>query len=404
MKEPTVEMAALALVVGFLCFSRADAGSGLDPSWSDGIRLEAPDGSVKLKLGGRLQDDWVFQRGEDSLLAALGDSTGPAVLEDGTEFRRVRFYFSGVVGRITEFKSQLDFAGGSVAVKDLYVGVKKIPALGTVRVGNQYEPMGLNEMTSSKYITFIERATPMIFSASRRAGLLATNRVGPVMWTGMFWRESSGVGKSVGSGEYNVTGRVAVVPYDEDGGRRLVHVGVAASRRSPTGDAVEYSSRPENHLAPRYVSASVAATDVNVFAGEGAVVLGPLSVQGEILQAATNSVDGKDPAFLAYYAFASFFLTGEHRPYSASTGTFGRVKPRSSFDGEGGKGAWEAAARFSHLDLDDAGVTGGRLDDVTVGLNWYLNPNFRWMLDYVHADLEKAGTSNAVLTRFQTDF
>ncbi len=56
----------------------------------------------------------------------------------------------------------------------------------------------------------------------------------------------------------------------------------------------------------------------------------------------------------------------------------------------GGSGAWEVAARISSLDLDDDGTDGGELDDLTFGVNWYLNPNTRLMLDYILADLDPA--------------
>ncbi|HMB70307.1 MAG TPA: porin, partial [bacterium] len=131
---------------------------------------------------------------------------------------------------------------------------------------------------------------------------------------------------------------------------------------------------------------------------------GTVSFQGEFLSASTAALDDSDPTFTGWYAFGSWFLTGEHRPYKQSSGTFDRPEPASNFDGEGGVGAWELAVRMSRIDLDDGDIAGGRLDDVTVGLNWYLNPNFRWMANYVLADLEDAGSSHALLTRFQTDF
>jgi phosphate-selective porin OprO/OprP len=60
-----------------------------------------------------------------------------------------------------------------------------------------------------------------------------------------------------------------------------------------------------------------------------------------------------------------------------------------------GWGAWEFKARWSYIDLNDAGITGNRLSDFTFGVNWYLNPNFRVMLDYIHADLDKAAGAGA---------
>ena len=51
-------------------------------------------------------------------------------------------------------------------------------------------------------------------------------------------------------------------------------------------------------------------------------------------------------------------------------------------------GAWEVAARLSHVDLNDGSganrIQGGILDGVTLGLNWYFNDNLKFQLDYVY--------------------
>ena len=375
------------------------AGPDLNVSWSNGLRIADEEGHVKIKMGGRVMSDWVFQRGDDE----LKDAVGP--LQDGTEFRRLRFYFAGTIHKVTEFKLQLEFSGGSVGTRDVYLGLKKVPVLGTVRVGHQFEPMGLSELTSSKYMTFIERATPMAFVASRKTGILATRTIGKkAMWAAMVSRNCDGTGESVESGQYNYTGRLAVVPVSEDGGKKLLHLGVSGSRRNPSGNEVSFSARPENHLAPRFVRASVDGDAETVIGAEAAAVLGSVSVQGEYLMSSVDALDGSDPSFGGWYAFVSWFVTGEHRPYSQKAGSFSRVKPTENYDGAGGRGALELGARLSQIDLNDGDIMGGKLQNLTFAANWYLNPVFRIMANYVRADLDGVGVSNSFITRAQIDF
>jgi phosphate-selective porin OprO/OprP len=87
-----------------------------------------------------------------------------------------------------------------------------------------------------------------------------------------------------------------------------------------------------------------------------------------------------------------YFLTGEHRFYNRKTAAFGRVTPNSNFtgfgigdgcDGDGcepgcGSGAWQVGIRYSWIDLDNRGFRGGTIHDLTLGLNWFLNPYMKW--------------------------
>ena len=69
--------------------------------------------------------------------------------------------------------------------------------------------------------------------------------------------------------------------------------------------------------------------------------------------------------------------------------------------------AFELAARVTRVDLDDSGegVDGGSMTDVTVGANWYLNPNSRVMVNLVRAAIDEVdGAVYAAVTRFAVDF
>jgi phosphate-selective porin OprO/OprP len=121
-----------------------------------------------------------------------------------------------------------------------------------------------------------------------------------------------------------------------------------------------------------------------------------------------------DTTFWGAYAQLSYFLTGEHRNYKLGGGAFGRVKPNANFNPvQGDWGAFQLATRFSYVDLNDEFARGGKMWDITAGINWHLYPNARISLNYVHADLKDRavttdpnldGNSDIVEARFQLDF
>ena len=51
----------------------------------------------------------------------------------------------------------------------------------------------------------------------------------------------------------------------------------------------------------------------------------------------------------------------------------------------GGRSAWQVGVRFSYLDLTNKAIDGGQVADMTVGLNWFLNPNLKIQANYLLA-------------------
>ena len=83
-----------------------------------------------------------------------------------------------------------------------------------------------------------------------------------------------------------------------------------------------------------------------VAAVESAWVHDSVSLQGEAFWARATSPTRPDPDFNGAYLFASWFVTGEYRPYDREHAIFKQVKPKHDF-GKGGSGALELAARYS---------------------------------------------------------
>jgi phosphate-selective porin OprO/OprP len=311
----------------------------------------------------------------------------------------------GSVYKNMEYKLQADFADGGADLKDVYLGLTDL-SIGKLRIGHFKEPFSLDELTSAKYITFLERGLPNAFAPSRNSGFMLHDTAlgNRATWAVGLFRDTDDTGMDIDDGGYNVTGRITGLPWYEDDGASLLHLGAAYSYRNPD-DSLRYRSRPETHLTDRFVDTLTFTSDqVDLLGLEAAWVEGPLSLQGEYVMASADLMGGSDPDFSGYYGQVSYFLTGEHRKYKASSAAFDRVKPRKNFAQGGGCGAWELKARYSHIDLDSKTITGGELDDIAAGVNWYLNPNVRVMWDYIHADADDRGEADIVMMRCQVDF
>lgn len=386
------------------CFSGTCLGADGDIKvyWKGGLRLESKDKQVKLKLGGRIQHDFGFFS-ED-----LGIQTTIGPLSNGTEPRRARIYLSGTLHKHVDFKAQYDFAGGDAVFKDVYVGLSGVPGLGKIRVGHLKEPFSLEQYTSSNNITFMERALPNIFSPSRNMGIKVSNHYdNKVTWGLGLFRNTDDFAESRGDGDVNATARLTGIPWYQEKGKQAVHLGLSVSHRSPSNPSFRYRQRPEAHLLPRFVdTGSITSSSANLVSPEFAWVYGPASIQTEYVHVELNSVsEVGHPSFHGYYLQGSYFLTGEYRNYRASEGAFKGIKPLKKVNiDDRALGAWEIAVRLSSIDLNDTTISGGKLDDVTLGLNWYLNSNARVMWNYIRAEISTVGKANLFQMRLQLNF
>ncbi len=400
-------------------------------------------GKPSIKVGGRIQADWALFGQGDASRNVYGD------LQDGCEFRRARIFVSGDAFHVVDYKIQMDFAdtdtgsgsteaiyyrdgGGnlqrvldadgnpvsavtstktiqSTAFKDVYIGLSELPFIGHARIGHFKEPFGLEQLTSARFITFMERSLSDegAFVPARRMGIMAYDTYLDERGTwaiGAFRSEQTNGAEPPfrldDDGGTAVTMRATFLPWYDDSikdhpGRGLLHTGIAYSYRNIDDGTARFRSRPEAHLSPARVvdTGSIHnVPDEQLLGLELASVYGPLSVQAEYFGCWVPR-EGIGVAYLnGGYVYASFFLTGENRHYSRSKGAFDRVKPFTNFfrvrtgDGiQNGWGAWEVAYRYSYIDLVDngVGVNGGVADDHTLGLNWYLNPYTRVMWNYV---------------------
>lgn len=339
-----------------------------------GLPALGQDDYPTIGFGGRVQLDYAFY---DDDVRELGD---------GGEVRRARLFAEGQLAPDWTYKAQFDFAGGDVATKDLYLAYTGLAA-GTVTLGQFKQPLSLENLTSSKYLTFIERALPTGLASDRRLGIgFETGGDRFVFAASAYGQEveEEGIDEGLGAGA-----RVAYTPYRGDDA--LLHLGLAAAwEEAPdASDTLRLRVRPESHVTDvRLVDTGTldGVDDLTRMGLEAAWVQGPFSLQGEYLGVDVSRTLAPDFTGDGWYVFGSWFLTGESRPYKG--GAFGRVKPR------GEHGAWELALRYSTLDFDDGSVAGGEEDNLTLGLNYYVTSHLKFQGNYTQVESTRAGIAD----------
>ncbi|MFL5327565.1 MAG: OprO/OprP family phosphate-selective porin [Gemmataceae bacterium] len=363
---------------------------------------------LNFEMQGRIQADAIFVSQTPKDKAIVGD------YQNVVGFRRARLGAKGDVGEQIHWVSEFDFAGGSIAFKDVYIAADQLPIVRQLRVGNFPEPFSLEGATSSNVFPFCERSPIMALDPARHWGVgffSFTENERLTCQGGAFRSGSGNDGNDIGDGnDMAYTLRVTGLPYYDcdENSYRLIHIGGAVSQTFLKNDVFTLNQGPQtsllkpvdNPLSPFQPNLSLNASQYQLFNVQTATVCGPLSLQAEWTAADVDQVAG-GPVFLnGCYVFGSWFVTGEHRQYSTKDGAFGMTQVHRPFVRMAGShnlccgpGAWELTARFAYSNFENSNIPvpanglkqGNRLAETTVGVNWYLNDYARIMFNYVNA-------------------
>ena len=391
--------------------------------FKDGLRIDSPEKNFTLRVTLVVFLDGGYISADEELEAAFPDLEGPEL-----DFRWFRLSGFGTIYDWAQFKIDMDFANIR-EFKDNYIRFIKIPYIRFITLGHMKEPFSLEEWMSGRSRTFMERSLPTrAFAPGRNIGIRRhtaalekrmTWGVGAFLNTGSFGDFGEGKDEVSEANGWNITGRVTYLPWYEEEGRRLLHLGLSYTHKVQDQIDPDFRvglrTRPESRLTDdRLVNTDeFLAKSADLFNPELAMVSGPLSFQGEYFHSFHNADALGDPQFWGFYLYGSYFITGEHRNYGRPSGTFFRTEPKRKFNPRQGRwGAWEVAARFSFIDLNDEAIRGGKEANFTAGLNWYLNKKTRFMFNYINALVKDRETPPAVdsgrahifQARFQIEF
>ncbi len=381
--------------------------TGMKVKWKGAPEFSSADGAFKMKIRGRLYFDYGSVTAKDGAGVNI-----PADKINGTEVRTARLGVEGLLFKNVKYKFEADFEGNKVTVKDAYMQYKFKPV--SVTVGQFKHMNSLEEQTSSRYITFMERASfTDAFKLSRRVGIaLGSHGKNWTVKAGYFF-EGFGSTNATANDSNLFAARATFSPHVADGVK--VHVGASFFSRNENGMTYNhgYKQRPHNHQSEKYVRSQKFDIDRETFFGlELASVMGPFSAQAEWAWmknslASTETATAKDPSYNGGYISLSYFVTGESRSYSGKKGSFGRVKVANPVN-EGGSGAFQIAARYDVVDLVHE-TFGEKQNTLLLGVNWHLNNHSRIMANYSHSNVkDSVGVTNnkidAIGARFQVDW
>lgn len=361
--------------------------------------------------------------------------------------RRVRLGAEGTMPGGFDYKVEVDFANSGTSFGDVFVGYapKTLPI--QIRTGNFETLNGLEQISSSNQVTFIERAAMNdAFLNSRRLGAA-------VAWQSRDddWRAEAGLFTGHGiDGSFDNNGWIgaARLVYAPKALGGQLHFGLNYQHRQfasnnggtassgvnmpSTNQLARYRARPNSQLTDvRFIdTGSFAARSDRIIGIEAAGVFGPFHVGGEAqwlkadAYAAGDTATGLaaftggntavtpvgNPGFFAAYGELGWFITGETRRYRRGDGAWGRTRVRNPLS-KGGAGAFQLATRFEHVDLDDDGLKAGLTNNFTTGvgsaaapatrlgrggtqtsylvaLNWLPSDYVRLMLNYGRIEVE----------------
>ncbi len=405
----TLKVAALAVL--------AVAASNVyaDPAETKGgIKVKTEDGRFEATVGGRIQFDYYnFSEDESARIGTTPFGTGVAATganRGGAAFRRAYLTLTGKAYG-WDYKFENDFAGATgngASFREMWIGTKFGP--GKIIIGQHKPFRGMEELASSNEITLIERPN------TTATGIYN----GRQFLTGLFYKGNT---DSFGYGIHAATlapatatteghsfgARAYYFPLSADGS--TLHIGLAySSDREDAGSSNATSTfQYGGRRGPSITLGNAGAANANTFGtqdtihGELAGAFGPFTLQAEYAMATLEEGFGtaaapSDIDVIAYYAQASYFITGESKVYKKDRGAFGTPKPNNDF------GAVELVARYEaseNKETDTAqargcalgGVAAGSFQtcegsQITVGANWYVNPNARFMLNYYIAEAD----------------
>ncbi|MBV1876031.1 MAG: porin [Pseudomonadales bacterium] len=342
-----------------------------------GLKIYTADKAFSFKLGGRVQ--WDFDVYDGALTAdndrrSGGDLRRARIELGGTFYTDWRYVFTVNLGQANS-SGKTNFSSVGIS----YHGWD----WGSVFVGRTKEPFGLEELTSSKSITSIERAywveaTDVDSQPNYGIRVDGFSDFG-LGWSAAINNPSGGPKDDSGQENFAFTGRLFYAPIAEPG--HTLHFGAAFTDRG-IDDPVELNGFKLDiaEHGGKLDSRKLLLDEDRQWQLEAVMIRGQVSLQGEYFHRHLGgAAGGPDGDVDGYYIQLAYTLTGESRGYKNKVGYIDSIKP-------GAGGAWEVVLKYDYIEFDQDGFDTEEVSGVLIGTNYYPNRNMKIMLNYIAVD------------------
>ncbi len=372
----------------------------LQAVFDDGFYLRTREKNLfELRIGGLLQVDYRYFNYQ-------GDADPD---KDRFDIRRARMLLAGHFYRRFSYKFQYEFQGaGGRRLSDSYQDASVAPFV-SFRAGQMKTPFSLEQYTSVKNTIFAERSMGFLLTPLRDVGLMAH---------ASFWKDRI----YYGVGLFNGDGLDDAVGGDSDSPEFTGRIVYAHFRNMnmplwnwfQVGGSYSYARADRNNVKVLLVTSGLTEffevnssakfniiRDVDArtrYGAELAWAYGPVLAWGEYINLQFSDVKTSDAEFdinlKDYYGAIMWMVTGE-KP-TLKNGVIQAIKPdRNLF--QGGWGALGLAFRYDHFDGGDSayeylvepGTSVREATAYTIGLNWYLNPYIRVLLNATRTNFDR---------------
>lgn len=374
----TLLLASISMLTVFCLSGGATAQEAAGPR----LKTQYKGENWSFKISGRVQYDYTDAEFD----------TANVTIRDG-EIRRSRLGFSGKYGKNLGYAIEVNAADdGDVVVTKAYLDWKPEGAGFGIRVGQFKTPNSLDEQTSSRFISTLERsAFTDAFGFDRRVGVgLNAKGKNHTVSAGVFTDNFDTPSRRT---NFVLAARGTYTPVNEK--NKLVHLGASIRHRElrKSASPIRYRQRPASHIPGRVISTGRIA-DVDTFFGvEAATIQDRFWAAAEYGRLEADCVTcANDPSFGGAYLEGGMFVGGR-KTYKG--GKFNRPK----VDRPVNKGGWGAAsfvARYDTLDLSDGDVDGGDYDAIILGADWWPTRHTRVGINYFDVDTDLGSSTSGL--------